>query len=181
MVPITSAFFGPGGMRDAAALLVQHRQTAGKPIDTWELGMQATTLVAASDEEAWSLAKHAIWQNRAGRALNRLEVTDGRVSAPPYEGEPTGADLERRLYYGSPDTVIARFREAAAQGTTLVSNWMMHGAMPHARIMESIRLMGEHVIPALKDVRPPEGLAAELLGHGTASEAMRGRPPAPSE
>ena len=45
---------------------------------------------------------------------------------------------------------------------TNVSNWMMFGGLEHEKIMRSIRLMGEEVIPALKDVDPPAGLADEL-------------------
>ena len=45
---------------------------------------------------------------------------------------------------------------------TNVSNWMMFGGLEHDKIMQSIRLMGEEVIPALKDLEPPDGLAEEL-------------------
>ena len=67
-----------------------------------------------------------------------------------------------RLYFGSPDTVIKKFRQAAELGVTNVSNWMMFGGLEHEKIMRSIRLMGEEVIPALKDVHPPPGLADEM-------------------
>ena len=68
----------------------------------------------------------------------------------------------QRLYFGSPDTVIEKFSKAAELGVTNVSNWMMFGGLEHEKIMRSIRLMGEEVIPALKDVEPPKGLADEL-------------------
>jgi hypothetical protein len=38
----------------------------------------------------------------------------------------------------------------------------MFGGLEHEKIMRSIRLMGEEVIPALKDVHPPAGLEDEL-------------------
>jgi hypothetical protein len=39
---------------------------------------------------------------------------------------------------------------------------MMFGGIEHEKIMRSVRLMGEVVIPALKDVHPPASLVAEL-------------------
>jgi hypothetical protein len=39
---------------------------------------------------------------------------------------------------------------------------MMFGGIEHEKIMRSIKFMGEEVIPALKDVHPPEGLSEEL-------------------
>ncbi len=73
---------------------------------------------------------------------------------------------------------------AAELGVTHVSNWMMFGGIEHEKIMESIRLMGEEVIPALKDVHPPEGLAEELAQSPPAStEELRAARfgPAPSD
>ena len=37
-------------------------------------------------------------------------------------------------------------------GVTHISNWMMFGRIEHEELMRSIRLMGEEVIPALRDV-----------------------------
>ena len=102
------------------------------------------------------------WQNRAGRALARLEVVNGRVQPGPYEGELDDDAYLNRLYFGSPDTVIEKFKHAASLGVTNVSNWMMFGGIPHEKIMQSIKFMGEEVIPALKDAHPPAGMAHEL-------------------
>jgi hypothetical protein len=40
---------------------------------------------------------------------------------------------------------------------------MMFGGIEHEKLMRSIRLMGEEVIPALRDVHPPGDLPAQLL------------------
>jgi hypothetical protein len=45
---------------------------------------------------------------------------------------------------------------------------MMFGGIEHDKLMRSIRLMGEEVIPALRDVHPPTDLPDELL-HETAA------------
>jgi len=126
------------------------------------LGLQSLTHVAETEQEARAQVGYARWQNRAGRALTRLEVTDGRVSTGPYAGELGDDAFLERLYFGRPDAVIQKFRRAAELGVTHVSNWMMFGGIEHEKIMRSIRLMGEEVIPALKDVHPPAGLPDRL-------------------
>jgi hypothetical protein len=48
-------------------------------------------------------------------------------------------------------------------GVTHISNWMMFGGIEHGKLTRSIRLMGEEVIPALRDVQPAAALPAQLL------------------
>jgi hypothetical protein len=84
------------------------------------------------------------------------------VQVVPYEGELDDNGFMQRLFFGSPETVIEKFRQAAALGVTNVSKWMMFGSIEHERIFKSVRLMGEVVIPALQDLRPPRSLGAEL-------------------
>lgn len=181
IVPITTGFVGPQGIRDAAALWVQARAAQDRPITGLELGVQAMSHVTDTDAEAWADLKYARWQIRANRALQRQDVTHGRVNATMYEGEPDDEAFWNTVYYGSPDTVIAKFRALAAAGATFVSNWMMHGGMEHEKIMKSIRLMGEEVIPALRDVRPPTDLPAELLTVEVEPQALRAARPAPAQ
>jgi hypothetical protein len=71
--------------------------------------------------------------------------------------------LMDRLFFGSPETVIAKLKRPTSVGVTPISNWMMFGGIEHEKLMRSIRLMGEEVIPALRDVQPPAELPAELL------------------
>lgn len=180
IVPITSGFVGARGIRDAAAVWAQARKAAGRPLAGLELGLQAMSHVADSDAEARSRLSYARWQMRANRALQRQDVLHGRVQAVPYEGEPDEEAFWTSIYYGSPDTIIARYRAIAAAGATFVSNWMMHGGMEHAKLMRSIKLMGEEVLPALRDVRPPAGLLAELAESAGAGATLEvpGPPPA---
>jgi len=153
MMPLTTGLLGGDGMRAHLASLIHARMDLGKPIHGIELGMQAITHVAETDQQAREQIEYARWQNRAGRALGRLAVTNGRVDDDRFMD---------RLYFGSPETVIEKFRRAAELGVTHVSCWSMFGGIEHEKIMRSIRLMGEQVIPALKDVHPPAGLADEL-------------------
>ena len=162
MMPITTGLLGAEGMQAHLASLIHARIELGKPIHGVELGMQAITHVAETDQQARAQLDYARWQNRAGRALGRLAVNDGRVDAGPYEGELDADRFLDRLYFGSPETVIEKFQRAAELGVTHVSNWTMFGGIEHEKIMRTIRLMGEEVIPALRDVHPPAGLADEL-------------------
>jgi hypothetical protein len=95
------------------------------------------------------------------------------------------AGMMARIFFGSPDTVRAKFAKAASLGATYVSNWMMMGGMPHDKVMRSIKYMGEEIIPALKDVNPPEELYEELVGTPEVTSEqlrdMRNRDPAPSD
>ena len=184
MMPITTGLLGAAGMRAHLGALVHFRMGLGKPVDNIELGMQAITHVAETDEEARAQLSYARWQNRAGRALNRLEVENGRVQVGPYQGELDDDGFMQRLFFGSPDTVIRKFREAAELGVTHVSNWMMFGGIEHEKIMKSVRLMGEEVIPALADVRPPPSLYQELAAEppATTEQLQAARfGPAPSD
>ena len=87
----------------------------------------------------------------------------GRIEAIPYEGELDDDPFLDRLFFGSPETVTEKLRKFAAAGATHVSSWMMVGGIEHEKLMRSIRLMGEEVIPALKDAGPSPLLAEELL------------------
>ena len=90
-------------------------------------------------------------------------MVNGSVDASPYDGElDDGAFLER-LFFGSPETVIEKFRRFADVGATHISNWMMFGGIEHEKLMRSIRLMGEQVIPALRDTHPPAELPDRML------------------
>ena len=64
-----------------------------------------------------------------------------------------------RLFFGSPETVIEKFKKFSDVGATHISNWMMFGGIEHEKLMRSIRLMEEEVIPTLRDVHPPADLS----------------------
>jgi alkanesulfonate monooxygenase SsuD/methylene tetrahydromethanopterin reductase-like flavin-dependent oxidoreductase (luciferase family) len=181
IVPLTTGFIGPKGIREAATLWVHTRHALGRPITGLELGVQAMSHVTDTERAARADLRYARWQVRANRALQRQDVTHGLVNPISYEGEPDDEAFWNTLSYGTPDTIIARFRAMAAAGATFVSNWMMHGGMEHAKIMRSIRLMGEEVIPALRDVRPPERLPHELLADRVETAPLPTAGPAPAQ
>lgn len=181
IVPITTGFVGAQGIRTAATTWVQSRAALGRPIHGLELGLQAMSHVTDTDAQARADLRYARWQIRANRALQRQDVTHGRVNAGTYEGEPDDEAFWNTVYYGSPDTLIARLRGMAAAGATFVSNWMMHGGMEHEQIMRSIKLMGEEVIPALREVRPPDRLPDELAVAAPEPDAPSSTRPEPAQ
>ncbi|MCH9040306.1 MAG: LLM class flavin-dependent oxidoreductase [Chloroflexi bacterium] len=162
MLPLSSGMMGMDGVKKQLGVFVHSMKDVGKPLTGINLGLQCMTHVAPTDEEAFAEVKYARWQNRAQRGLSRQAVTNGQVEATPYEGELDDESYLERLYFGSPETVIKKFKAAAAAGATHISNWMMFGGMEHEKLIRSIRLMGEEVIPALKDVMPPAALYQEL-------------------
>lgn len=162
MLPLSSSMMGMDGVRKQMASLVHARAEFGKPATGLSLGLQCMTHVAPTDAEAYDALRYVRWQNRAQRGLNRHDVVNGAVDASPYDGELDDDAFLDRLFFGSPETVIEKFKRAAAVGATHISNWMMFGGMEHEKLMRSVRLMGEEVIPALRDVMPPPALYAEL-------------------
>jgi alkanesulfonate monooxygenase SsuD/methylene tetrahydromethanopterin reductase-like flavin-dependent oxidoreductase (luciferase family) len=163
-------------VRESAPRFLSFRRDAGKPADRWELGCQTVNLVADSEDEARASMSYARWQIRANRALNRLDVKNGAVNAVPVEGEADDESFFKTLFYGNPDQVTAKYRRLAANGATFASTWMMVGGIERAKLMKSIRLMGEHVIPALRDVQPPSDLA-DRIAEADLTTAGSGRQP----
>jgi alkanesulfonate monooxygenase SsuD/methylene tetrahydromethanopterin reductase-like flavin-dependent oxidoreductase (luciferase family) len=176
LVLLTSGFAGPAAVRETAAAWVRARCAAEKPLDGLEMGVQTMTHVADSDAAARTAGRYARWQNRANRALQRRAVKNGAVEVGPYEGERSEAEFFDSLYFGTPDVVIEKFRRLAAVGATIVSTWMMLGDIEHQKIMRSLALMGQEVIPALRDLDPPAELASIL-----ASALPTDQPPVSTE
>jgi alkanesulfonate monooxygenase SsuD/methylene tetrahydromethanopterin reductase-like flavin-dependent oxidoreductase (luciferase family) len=169
MLPFSSAMMGEAGLRAQYGILAHAHKALGKSMSGIRLGLQCMTHVAPTDAEAYAELKYARWQTRAQRGLNRQDVRHGRVDASPYDGELDDQAYLDRLFFGSPETIIAKYQRAAALGVTHVSNWMMFGGIEHEKLMRSIRLMGEEVIPVLRDLHPPTDLAEQVLQEPTMS------------
>jgi alkanesulfonate monooxygenase SsuD/methylene tetrahydromethanopterin reductase-like flavin-dependent oxidoreductase (luciferase family) len=137
-------------------------------------------LAADSNEIAREAMRYPRWQNRAGRALNRLDVIDGRVQPKAYEGEADDEGFWNALYYGNPDRVRAKYLDLAAAGATFASCWMMVGGIPHEKLMRSIKLMGEEVLPAVHEAPRPLDIASEAL-ESAAPAAPRPQAQTPSD
>jgi alkanesulfonate monooxygenase SsuD/methylene tetrahydromethanopterin reductase-like flavin-dependent oxidoreductase (luciferase family) len=67
-------------------------------------------------------------------------------------------DAAGMVIAGSPDYVIERFRKLANTGLDHVLCAVQAGGVPHAEALRTIELLGEHVIPALRETTaPPAG------------------------
>ena len=177
MLPLSSSALGMDGVKKQLGSYLQARKALDMPLGHPSLALQCMTHVAPTDEEALEALPYVRWQIRAQRGLNRHDVTNGAVDASPFEGELDDEAFLDRLYFGSPETVIKKFRRAASAGATHISNWMMFGGIEHEKLMRSIRLMGEQVIPALRELEPPKSLYNELLAQPavTTEELQRAR------
>jgi hypothetical protein len=105
-------------------------------------------------------------------------VHDGRVESGPYEGEADDDGFWNSLYYGGPERLLAKYLALNDAGATFASCWMMAGAIEHEKVLKSIQIIGEQVLPILHEARPPADLAAELLSGETKLSGATG--PAPS-
>ena len=69
-----------------------------------------------------------------------------------------------RTYLGDPESLIKKFKRANDIGITNISLWMDWGGIEHEKLMRSIKLFGEEVLPVLKDLNPPQSAVAEVMG-----------------
>jgi len=123
-----------------------HRAVAQSGRVARPIGIHSPGHVAASDAQA----RDEIWPHyremfgRIGRERGWPPVTKDKFVAEVEHGS---------LYVGSPETVARKI--AAAVTALRVQRFDMKystGAMPHATLMEGIRLYGERVMPMVQDM-----------------------------
>ena len=114
----------------------------------------AETMRQARDEPEASTMRFFRTLSRAlqtgkGTAAQTLEAADRR--AERLAGISYEEILAEHAVYGSPDAVVERLLELrAAFGFSSVSAWMNPGGeIPHERVLTSMRLFAEQVIPRL--------------------------------
>jgi probable LLM family oxidoreductase len=146
-LPVTFAIIGgaPARFRSFADL---YRHTLAEEHDgiTPDVGIHSMGHVAATDEQAaqefWPHYK--TFHDALGRERGWSPLTDAAYRQEVEYGS---------LYVGSPTTVARKIREALldvdAQEFSLK---YATGTMPHEKLMESIRLMGEEVAPLVRAV-----------------------------
>ena len=160
ITPLTSGFAGPDAISKMAQSLLDESAASASQRTPGSSAPRRYASSPTAIEEARSSVPYARWQNRAGRALTRLAVTDGRVDPAPYPNEPDDEGFWDSIYYGDVERVKGKYRRLAEAGATFASCWMMVGGIEHEKIMKSIRLMGEHVLPELHAYQPVVTFAA---------------------
>lgn len=153
MTPITSAVLGPEQLAAQRAAYVQARAKYGHEAQPLDMVAQGHAFVAETESELRAILPQARWQRRSVPALVAGRVQRGVLDVGPLEDEPDDAALLRSQLFGTPEQLIERLRALAAAGVTHVSMLMTFGGLEHERVMRSIRLMGETVIPSLRDVQ----------------------------
>lgn len=116
----------------------------GQPVRP--IGIHSPGFVAATDEEA----RETLWPHYA-EMFGRLGRERGW---PPTTKDRYIAEVEHgSLYVGSPETVARKIASAVRDlGVQRFDMKYSTGPVPHAQLMECIRLYGEEVIPMVKDL-----------------------------
>jgi alkanesulfonate monooxygenase SsuD/methylene tetrahydromethanopterin reductase-like flavin-dependent oxidoreductase (luciferase family) len=97
----------------------------------------------------WAATSYA-YLGEIGERVARGEVVGtGVADTRPIEQR---AD-ESILAVGDPDDLIRIFREWEAVGVNQLLNFVQFGGLAHDKIMTSLRLIGEHVIPELRNTK----------------------------
>jgi alkanesulfonate monooxygenase SsuD/methylene tetrahydromethanopterin reductase-like flavin-dependent oxidoreductase (luciferase family) len=141
-------------LRERLDLYEQTRQKAGHPGPS-DIALRIPAYVAETAERARSepeaSAMHAIHygaQELSGSAASQ-ETAERlqRMASVPYDDL-----LKRRLLYGTPEAVVERLQEyQEALGITGVVLEMNYGGrIPYDRVINSIRLLSDKVIPKFK-------------------------------
>lgn len=110
------------------------------------VGVHSPGHIAATDEAA----RDALWPHHQ-EMMGRIGRERGW---PPVTREQFLAEIEHgALYVGAPETVAQKIaRTVRALGVQRFDLKYASGPMPHAMLMESIRLYGEQVIPRVQEL-----------------------------
>ena len=145
-LPMMLAIIGGDPRRFLPYVELYHRaaKQMGRPVRP--LGVHSPGHIAATDD----LALEQLWphyrkmHDRIGGERGWPPTTKDRFLAEAAQGS---------LYAGSPETVARKI--VATVSTLGLQRFDMkysNGALPHPRMMESIRLYGEQVIPMVRDL-----------------------------
>ena len=147
-LPLTVAIIGgePERFRPLIDLYYEVARRAGHSRDTLQVGVHAIGYVADTDQIAADefFPGFADAFTRIGRERGWPPTTRRKFDALL---QPGGA-----LMVGSPATVTAKLRQMSDDlgGLARVSMQMSVAAMPHAKMLHSIQLLGDQVAPALR-------------------------------
>ncbi len=123
-----------------------HRACAQMGRTPRPIGIHSPGHVAATDD----LAAEQLWPHYK-TMFDRIGAERGWPPVTPdrFMAEITGGSL----YVGAPETVARKIAAAmTALGVTRFDMKYATGPMPHAQLMEGIRLYGEKVIPLVRDM-----------------------------
>lgn len=125
-------------------------EEVGKPSAGFEFPLMREVYCAETDEQAWAEARDAfLYLYREYLEWGHMQDEEGRRVAP---GDESALEmLRRRFIIGSPETCIReaeRYRDEL--GVTELVMRMKAPGIRHEGAMNSIRLWGEKVLPAIR-------------------------------
>lgn len=115
---------------------------------------QRPVYVTKDESELPTIVEHARWNMRVTLSLRQglQRVESGHAVAVPFDSEPTDEELlERYFVVGTPETCIERIsalRDAMGIDHFNASFWF--GDVEHRKVLNSMRLFHEEVMPAFK-------------------------------
>jgi len=153
-----------GGLDDTKqAWEVYHElfAAAGHDADHLDLPVMAQTYVAETDEQArQDVGAHAAWYWRLLAGI--VPGAPGRRVEQGYEAYPAVREAMTKLktdedllqwgtWFGSPEKVIQGIRPFIEQcGINHWLAWMRFGGLEHKKVMRSMELFAQHVMPAFR-------------------------------
>jgi alkanesulfonate monooxygenase SsuD/methylene tetrahydromethanopterin reductase-like flavin-dependent oxidoreductase (luciferase family) len=126
-----------------------------KPKNPIQVGTQRFVYVADNEADARAAAEQARWNMRVTLSLRNdyCRVDDGHAVDVPLPNEPTtDAILNEFTVIGTPDRCIRQIRRLQdVMGITHFNCSFWFGDLKQDKILKSMRLFAEEVMPAFKD------------------------------
>jgi alkanesulfonate monooxygenase SsuD/methylene tetrahydromethanopterin reductase-like flavin-dependent oxidoreductase (luciferase family) len=122
----------------------------------WRWVHVAESHAQAEDELAATLAETRKHQFHARSTFNPPDFSVGETRVNPWNDPHVSHDdgvrysLENAALYGSPSRVAEQVAALRDVGAHHILCQMSYGFLPHARIMESMRIFGEQVMPKFR-------------------------------
>jgi luciferase family oxidoreductase group 1 len=116
---------------------------------------QRPVYVTTDESELPAIVEQARWNMRVTLSLRhgRERIEKGRAIPVPYDNEPTGDELlDRYFVMGTPKACVAKIRQIQeAMGINHFNASFWFGDLPQEKILRSMTLFAEEVIPALQE------------------------------
>src|SRR5262249_16369878 len=123
------------------------REKKGLPTSRFDFPLMREVYCAESDDRAWQEAKDPVLYIYR-EYLEWGHMLDEQGKPVPPSDERALELLRKRFIIGSPETCIRECRKYASElGVTNFIMPMKFPALSHARVMNSIKLWGEKVMP----------------------------------
>ena len=124
---------------------------------------QRAVYVTYDEADARAAVEQASWNMRVTLSLrnNRERVENGHAIAVPFDNEPSVDDLlDRYMVIGTPERCIDRIRALQdAMGIDHFNCNFWFGDLAHEKVLRSMRLFAEEVMPAFQNPEPTSAAA----------------------